>query len=609
MSRGLAALVIWLALVASGTAQPPISSGQSSLSGTGLVMALRGNVVALEARWPNGPVKDGFGFVVALDGGTAYVATAGHVLQGGPATGGATPRVTARLLGRPGRTFAAEQLALSAASIDLGVLTMDWPVDLAWTAEALAPEEAMPNFGDPVWFIGRDREWYVPASPGAFNRASQIDRRVRIDNLPVRPGTSGAPLLSSAGIIGMIIRDASAAEAVAVPISAIRLAFEEWGLPWQLRASSGVPPSAVEPPSTVVVPPTALAETAAAAEAAFGLDRQDRVLIQRALRDLGFDLGPADGVLGARSRAAIRDYQAGAGAVSTGYLTREQAGALLDHAAALQARERRVAEQPVTPAPSVRRPGDTFNDCDDEGWCPEMVVVPAGSFMMGSPEDEVGRRDAEGPRHRRTIDEPFAIGVYEVTFAEWDACVAAGGCNGHRPHDDGWGRGRRPVINVSWNDAKAYVNWLSDRTGEEYRLPSEAEWEYAARAGMTTPFHFGPTISTDQANYDGKYTYGSGRTGVYRAQTVPVGSFPANEFGLHDVHGNAWEWMEDCWNDSYAGAPGNSTAWTTGNCSRRVVRGGSWNFPPRLLRAANRYLFGPAYRKYFIGFRVARTLR
>ncbi|MCY4384581.1 MAG: SUMF1/EgtB/PvdO family nonheme iron enzyme [Nitrospinae bacterium] len=246
-----------------------------------------------------------------------------------------------------------------------------------------------------------------------------------------------------------------------------------------------------------------------------------------------------------------------------------------------------------------------FRDCPE---CPKMVVAPAGSFMMGSPSGEKDRSDDEGPRHRVTISNPFAVGKYEVTFAEWDACVADGGCGGHRPSDEGWGRGNRPVTKVSWEDAKAYVKWLSQKTGKRYRLLSEAEWEYAARAGTKTPFHFGSTISTSQANYDGDHTYGRGSKGVDRGKTVPVGSFPANVFGLHDVHGNVWEWVEDCWNDNYSGSPSDGSAWTSGNCGRRVLRGGSWFNAPGLLRSANRLRYGTGNRFNGNGFRVARTL-
>ena len=247
-----------------------------------------------------------------------------------------------------------------------------------------------------------------------------------------------------------------------------------------------------------------------------------------------------------------------------------------------------------------------FRDCPE---CPEMVVLPGGSYMMGSPGDEAGRGGDEGPRHRVTIPRPIAVGKYEVTFAEWDVCVAAGGCGGYRPGDRGWGRGRRPVVNVSWEDVKSYVEWVSGKTGKRYRLLSESEWEYAARAGTTGPFHFGSTISTDQGNYDGNYTYGSGRGGVYREKTASAGSFPANGFGLHDVHGNVWEWVEDCWHGDYSGASADGSAWTTGgNCGERVLRGGSWYFIPGLLRSAYRNRFTAGFRNDDLGFRIARTL-
>jgi formylglycine-generating enzyme required for sulfatase activity len=238
----------------------------------------------------------------------------------------------------------------------------------------------------------------------------------------------------------------------------------------------------------------------------------------------------------------------------------------------------------------------------------KMVVVPAGSYQMGSPSSEADRYDDEGPVHQVTIPRPFAVGAYEVTFAEWDACVDSGGCGGYRPDDAGWGRGRRPVINVSWEDAQRFVAWLRQGTGHEYRLLSEAEWEYVARAGTTTPFHTGSTIATSQANYDGNYTYGNGRTGEYREKTVLVGSFNANTYGLYDVHGNVWEWVEDCWNVSYRGSPSDGSAWERGDCGRRVLRGGSWYDYPRSLRSANPIRYDPGNRSYYDGFRVARTL-
>ena len=257
------------------------------------------------------------------------------------------------------------------------------------------------------------------------------------------------------------------------------------------------------------------------------------------------------------------------------------------------------------PQEEPRRPGSRFRDC---AACPEVVVVPAGSYLMGSPRSEPGRHRDEGPVHRVRISEAFAVGIYEVTFDEWEACVRDGGCDGYRP-DQGWGRGRRPVINVSWEDAQQYAAWLSSRTAEKYRLLSEAEWEYVARAGTTTPFHTGKTISTELANYNGDLTYGDGVSGIYRRQTVPVGSFPANEFGLYDGHGNVWEWVEDCWQGSYDGAPGDGSARGSARCNRRVVRGGAWYHAPRMLRSAYRsWNFAGNRWSEYIGFRVARTL-
>src|SRR6516162_2207229 len=163
------------------------------------------------------------------------------------------------------------------------------------------------------------------------------------------------------------------------------------------------------------------------------------------------------------------------------------------------------------------KPKDSFKEC---AQCPEMVVVPAGSFTMGSPDSEEGRIEEEGPQHRVTFGKAFGVGRFAVTFEEWDACVADGGCNGYKPSDEGWGRGRRPAINVSWDDARAYVGWLSRKTGKTYRLLSEAEREYVTRAGTTTPFWWGASISTQQANYSGNYTYGTEAKGVSRRQTV-----------------------------------------------------------------------------------------
>jgi formylglycine-generating enzyme required for sulfatase activity len=244
--------------------------------------------------------------------------------------------------------------------------------------------------------------------------------------------------------------------------------------------------------------------------------------------------------------------------------------------------------------------GTEFRDCDG---CPKMVVIPAGEFTMGSPPSEQG---AEA-QHRVTIATAFAVGKFEITFDEWDACVADGGCGGYRPDDAGFGRGMRPAINVRWGDVKAYVTWLSRKTGKPYRLLSESEWEYAARAGTTTMFSFGASLSPGDANFDGS-TDGSGPSDVNRQQTTPVGTFPANRFGLHDMHGNVAEWVEDCWHDDYtAKAPADGSAWLEGNCDGRVVRGGSWGDSAEELRSAARTGGFKDDQFDSTGFRVAKS--
>ncbi len=255
---------------------------------------------------------------------------------------------------------------------------------------------------------------------------------------------------------------------------------------------------------------------------------------------------------------------------------------------------------------SCGEPGEAFRDAD---YAPEMVIIGPGEFIMGAPEHEEEEKadDNEGPPHRVGIAQPFALGKYVVTFEQFDYFVGASGY-GHTPGDEGWGRGTRPVINVSWEDARAYVEWLSRETGETYRLVAEAEWEYACRAGTATLFSFGQAIHTDQANYAGIFGYGSGALGEYRKKTVPVGSFPANGFGLHEMHGNVCEWVEDCWNENYAGAPGDGGAWRSGDFSRRVLRGGCWFFRPWGLRSSVRLRYLADYRSHLFGFRVARTL-
>lgn len=255
------------------------------------------------------------------------------------------------------------------------------------------------------------------------------------------------------------------------------------------------------------------------------------------------------------------------------------------------------------PSDTVSHPPSTFKDCEG---CPEMVVIPPGTFRMGAPPTEKGRCCLEWPVRDIRIRHSFALSRFEVTFAEWENCINDGSCKGYRPTDQGWGRADRPVINVSWQDAQEYVNWLSQKTNRQYRLPSESEWEYAARAGTTTRYWWGKDVGYNKANCDG---CGSPWD---RQQTAPIGSFRANAFGLFDMHGNVGEYVQDCYG-GYSRAPtdGSPRLVAPGSytkCLNRVVRGGSWMFHSNYVRSASRDYIGPSQRFSFYGFRVATTI-
>jgi formylglycine-generating enzyme required for sulfatase activity len=253
----------------------------------------------------------------------------------------------------------------------------------------------------------------------------------------------------------------------------------------------------------------------------------------------------------------------------------------------------------TTTREAALKPHDGFRECSD---CPEMIVVPAGNFMMGSPDGQGDSSGREYPLHPVTIASRFAAGKFELTFGEWDACAAHGDCDPHL-NSNGWGHGRQPVINVTWDDAKRYVAWLAKITGKPYRLLSEAEYEYAARARTQTTYPWGATIGTGNANcgecgsqWDGK-------------QTAPVGSFAGNGFGLYDMVGNVFEWVEDCFHDNYkGGVPSDARPWSAENCTRRLVRGGAWLSRATLLRSASRDWIAIGDGRDYLGFRVARTL-
>jgi formylglycine-generating enzyme required for sulfatase activity len=365
--------------------------------------------------------------------------------------------------------------------------------------------------------------------------------------------------------------------------------------------------------------------------------------VQRLLNTLGYDAGEEDGVLGSGTVSAVKAFQRDRGLETDGevdvaLLHRLKAAAtgpaarLMVALEAVDARGGPTAEhqvvasldegQEVTVVGEIAggdwyrvelpdgthayiaslmlverpEPGESLRDCPT---CPELVLVPAGEFLMGSPDDEEGRHVQEGPEHRVALDRAFAVGRYEVTFAEWDACVEWGGC-AYRPDDNGWGRDDRPVTNVSWHEAQEYVAWLSRVTGQRYRLPTEAEWEYAARSGTRTRYWWGDAVGRGKANCDGCGSRWDNE------RTAPVGSFAANSFGLYDVHGNVREWVEDCWHDGFGGAPSRGGGWVDGSDCNRVSRGGSWMQVPNGVRSASRTWRNPELRASNFGFRVAR---
>ena len=393
------------------------------------------------------------------------------------------------------------------------------------------------------------------------------------------------------------------------------------------------------------------AEAPAEVEKALGLTHEQKRMVQHGLVSKGYEIGAVDGVLGPRTRSAIRSHQGREGLARTGFLTAELSRSLQasgrrhveEVRAERERRERerlereRLAREKAERERAALKPGRQFRDCEGS-WCPELVVVPAGSYMMGSPESEEGRKDREGPRHRVRIGKLFAVGVTEVTRGEFNRFVRETGHstgNACRTYEGGkWekrsGRSRRnpgfnqtdahPVVCVSWKDAQAYVRWLSRVTGERYRLPSESEWEYVARAGTSTARYWGASESGQCRHANGadralkrrysdwKWSTASCDDGHVHTAPVRSRSFSANGFGLRHVLGNVWEWVEDCWNESYTGAPSTGSAWTSGDCSRRVMRGGSWYDDPLSLRSALRVRYTAGLRFNNAGFRVARTL-
>ena len=252
-----------------------------------------------------------------------------------------------------------------------------------------------------------------------------------------------------------------------------------------------------------------------------------------------------------------------------------------------------IPRAPLLKADQTLAPGDVFRDCPE---CPDMVVVPPGLYVMGTK----GVKSEEPVRIIR-FKKPFALSRFEILHSEWQSCVDASVCR-HQPDDHDWGKNRMPVINVDHAMVHNFTTWLIGRTGKNYRLPSEAEWEYAARAGSKSNYWFGDDVGDNQVNCRECSAPWSG------IGNAPVGSFPPNPWGLYDMHGNAFEWVEDCWHPNYEGAPKDASPWAEDGCKYRVIRGGSWYYYSRMSRSANRQKNPGQVKSYWLSFRVVREL-
>lgn len=461
----------------------------------------------------------------------------------------------------------------------------------------------------------------VPAQPEALDNARWQALRAGLASDPADRPESVSALLTRLEAAGAVAEAPVAAEAPVTP------AEEPAAIPAPAEAPPAQPVEAPRPPRPLSERARADAAAAVAAQAAAERarreqqrrERQEAEEARRARREaLREQLRARQAEEVAKARQAQDDAQ-------RKVLQARAAAAYLAEQEKLRAKAAEAKDAPAAetakPQPQAILMRDRFLDGSAQG--PELVVLRAGRFQMGSPEHE--RRIAmaagaqknwlarETPQHWVGIARPFALGRYPVTVGEWRAFVEAtdwqpdGDVNWAAP---GFAQSElHPVVGVSWLDAQRYLAWLSERTGQRYRLPSEAEWEYACRAGTRTAFSFGDSISTELANYDGNFTYNGGVRGEYRRGTTAVTQFAPNPWGLHDMHGNVWEWVQDVMHDSYEGAPLDGSAWEEGgDRARRILRGGSWLYNPRYLRSALRNGFSAVMANDIVGFRVVREL-
>jgi formylglycine-generating enzyme required for sulfatase activity len=559
--------LIKLAILGAVLSGPIAGAAAAGERGVQIARPYESGTVRITARFDHCGVEEGFGFVVGERAdGALFAVTADHVLSCDHDENKRTPpqratRIEVRFAAAPDEPLVAERVT-GAPGKDLALVKLPKP---------RLPLSLGPNWcghftrGEQVWFIGRDRRWYVPLdrdSGGIEAGEPDWEGRISVSIDSVRPGSSGAPLIAESGILGMITEDAGNG-ATALSIETIRRFVVQNRYPWQLAECGTVPTVPVRAPQPPKVAFRVKPEPA---------DAKVRILnIRPPYRD-GMELSPG----------AYRIEVS-----KPGFLTSDQWFEL-------------TAADPVYEvdlAPISAEPSKTFRDrLEDGGEGPLMARVPKGCFRMGDIQGD-GDSD-EQPVHQVCVD-GFAIGVHEVTFSDYDRFAAA--TNRAQPTDAGWGRGDRPVINVSWHDANAYAEWLSAQTGEEYRLPTEAEWEYAARAGSETRYWWGKEIGRNRANCDGCGSRWDNK------QTAPVGSFAANPFGLYDTAGNVWEWTCSEYSERYEGKEqvcvGKDAA------SRPVLRGGSWGNDPAWVRSAGRFRGDPGDRYRDLGFRLVRLSR
>ncbi len=561
----LLSLLILLSLIVPGSAV------RAQQQGDLVTENYKAGTVRVTARFADDDSKEGFGFIVGERNRDLFLVTANHVIEKKPDR---ATTIEVRFAAAPDEPYLARWLQ-SKGHLDLALLKIDKPeFAVSWQQATWCTRFQR---GDKVWFIGRDSDWFVPLDREAgelYASEPDEDDRLQFAISSVKPGTSGAPLIHANGIVGMISRD-RVNDARAVAVNKIRRFVAQRGYPWQLRRCGEKPaaiPTADTPPLTTP-------------------------------GNIPFRVKTSPGGARVRILNIGPKYRDGIELKSGSYRIEVTKMGYKKHLSwfnlAADSRVYAVELESVSAAPPtpIKKAGTIFRDKLKEGGeGPRMVRVPKGCFRMG--DIQGGGDFNEQPVHHVCLD-AFAVGVTEVTFDEYDRFAAATGRS--KPDDENWGRGTRPVIHVSWNDALAYTAWLSEQTGQSYRLPTEAQWEYAARAGTETKYWWGNKIGLNRANC---YSCGSLWDGK---QTAPVSSFEPNPFGLHDTAGNVWEWTCSKYAEKHNGSER--------RCIKKnvvktpVLRGGSWYYGPRILRAAYRYGYRLDGRSGDLGFRVVRLAR